>query len=116
MPPLRDIEIIKKFRVAFEEHNSGGVYWKRVPTDWIRKNLDGYTPQAVNGLIQDHIAEGGDIIQIVERREEYCHLHKFHYDFEKIPILGRLIYIETVLSDSKMGPVVTVVSVHDDHQ
>ena len=112
MPPLREASIIAKFRLAFEERTSGGVLWLPLPGWWIRKNLDGYTAKEIDGLIQDHIAAGGEIDQVVETREEYRLRHEYHYDF-RISIGGKLIYIETVLDEIRMGPRVTVVNVHD---
>jgi hypothetical protein len=111
MPPLRDAEIIDKFRLALEERNSGGARWKPLPTGWVRKNLEGYTARLVNGLLFGHIAGGGTIDQVEETREDYRHLHKYHYDF-RILVLDKLVYVETVLDESKMGPVVTIVNIH----
>ena len=74
MPPLRDLEIIAKFCVAFEERTSGGVSWKRVAAEWVRKNLDGSTTHAVDDVIHEHLANSGDIEQVAEIREEY----RFH--------------------------------------
>jgi hypothetical protein len=111
MPPLRDADTVAKFRISFEERTSGGVSWKRVPAEWVRKNLDGLTQEAINCLMQKHIEDGLEIDQVVETREAYRDRYQFHYDF-RIVISGRLIYIETVLDETKMGPIVAVVSVH----
>ena len=112
MPPLMDAKIIAKFRTAFEERCSGGVRWKQVPAaEWVRKNLDGCSTQAIDCLILKHIASGGEISQVQETREGYRHL-QYHYDF-RIEIDGKRIYVETTLADVRMGPLVTVVNVHD---
>ena len=111
MPPLDDEEIAAKLRLAFEESGSGCVQWKRLAAEWARRNLEGITQQAVNELILRHIASNGRIDQVVETREEYRH-HAYHYDF-RIPILERIIYIETVLSEQRMGPVVTIANIRD---
>ena len=111
MPPLRDPEIIAKFALAFEDRTSGGVQWKRVPAEWVRKNFDGWSTKAVDDLLHEHLACGGQVDQVEEAREEYRQLHQYHYDF-RIPILGRQIYVETVLTEANMGPIVTVVSIH----
>ena len=112
MPPLRDAEVIGKFRLAFEERSSGGVLWKRLPAEWVRKNLDGCTQQSIDRLLHKHITEGGEIDQVCETREDYRHLHEHHFDF-RITVSGRRIYVETVLAEGKMGPTVTVVNIHD---
>ena len=112
MPPLRDAETIAKFRLAFEERNSGGVLWKKLAAHWVRKNLDGCNRFTVDSLIYNHIVDCGEIDEVQETREDYRHLHKCHYDF-RISIRARRIYIETVLSEGRMGPTVTVVNIHD---
>ena len=111
MPPLIDEEIIARLRLAFEEASSGGVQWKRLAADWIRRNLGNLTQQAVNELILNHIASKGRIDRVEETREEYRQF-EYHYDF-RILLLERNVYIETVLSDGRMGPVVTIVNIHD---
>lgn len=111
MPPLRDADIIAKFRLAFEERNSGGVRWKNVPaSEWLRKNLGGCTERAVNDLIHQHLRGNGTIHQAEDPREEYLH-YKYHYDFH-ITIRNKKIYVETTLSEARMGPIVTVVNIH----
>jgi len=112
MPPLRDAEMIEKFKDAFRFHGSGGVFWKRVPLEWVTGNLDNCTPNAINSLIYKHISSGGKIKEVRENRAEYCQ-YEYHYDF-CISICARKIYVETTLSKDKTGePVVTVVNIHD---
>jgi hypothetical protein len=112
MPPLTDAEILAKFRIAFEEANSGGVRWKPVPSEWIRKALTGFTIQAINDLLLRHIISGERIKQVKESREDWLH-DEYHYDFILTLRGGRKIYVETTMCDTKNGPIVTVVSVHD---
>ncbi len=111
MPQLDDAETIRKLRLAVEEWNSGGVLWKQLAAEWVRRNLESVTQQAVNELILQHIASSGRIDQVKETREEYLHF-EFHYDF-RIPVLDRTVYIETTLTEHAMGPVVTIVNIHD---
>ncbi len=99
------------FRTAFKEANSGGVAWKRVPEDWVLKNLSGVTVRYVNELILDHITDEKRINEVDEVREDWKHCKK-HYDFI-ISVDGRDVYVETTIVGSKMGPIVTVVSAHD---
>ena len=112
MPPVRDADTLAKFCTAFEEWNSGGVLWRQVPTEWVSANLDGCTPNAITCLIREHIANGGEIDRAEDSRSNFRRLHPYHYDF-RISISGRPIYIETILDDVKMGPRLTVVSIHD---
>ncbi len=113
MGPLRTPELLRKYLEALREWNCDGfIQWKQVPAQWLRKNLDGWSQKAVGQLMYEHVAHGGEIDQVAETREDYRHLYPFHYDF-RIPIAGRLIYIETRFDETKMGPTVYVVSIHD---
>jgi hypothetical protein len=109
MPRLTDCEVRKKIRIAFRERTSNGVQWKQVAAEWVRKNL-GITTQALDTLIHEHLEKGGGVQQVKETRSEYRHW-QYHYDFH-IPLHSKTVYVETVLADRKMGPVVTVVSAH----
>ena len=60
----------------------------------------------------EHMLAGAEIDQLKETREEYRNTDPFHYDF-RLRIASRLIYVETVLRTSRMGPTILVVSVHD---
>jgi len=43
MAPLRDPDLLEKYIEALEEWNCDGfIQWKRLPTEWLRKNLEGY--------------------------------------------------------------------------
>ncbi len=110
MPPLRDHEILQKFRNAFQYATSGGVTWKQVPAEWIRKELEGVTTKAINELLLEHVRGGGEIKQVSETREGWKH-YQYHYDFI-ITVDDKRIYVETTMHDTKMGPTVTVVNVH----
>ena len=111
MPRLRDDDLIARLQLAFEESSSGGVKWKRYAGEWVRANLETFTQEAVNDLILQHIKASGEVDQVTETREEYRH-EKCHFDF-RIPILERRVYVETVLHEEKMGPIVTIVNIHD---
>jgi len=111
MPPLRDEHITDRLQIAFDEWHSGGVLWLTVPTEWVGKNLEGCTPAAINDLVTEHIRRRGKI-NVAENKTEFRNLHSYHYEF-RLLICGRHIYVETILDEIKMGPRVTVVSVHD---
>ena len=61
--------------------------------EWLRCNLEGETQKSIGKLMYEHRDE---VDQTPETREDYRSLYSYHYDF-RIPINGRLIYIETVL-------------------
>lgn len=59
-----------------------------------------------------HVNAGGEIDEVKESRPEWSD-RWFHYDF-RIPIEGRLLYIEMILiEDDPDDPTVHVVSIHD---
>jgi hypothetical protein len=112
MARLTDASVVARLVEALHEWNCEGfIQWKRLPAEWMRKNLEGFTQKDVGRMMHEHVAVGGEIDQVKETREEYRHLHQYHYDF-RIPIAGRLIYIETRLDDTKMGPTILVVNMH----
>jgi len=113
MPPLRDTGILAKFLEALKEWNCDGyIQWKRRPAEWLRKNLEGWSQKAIGRAMYAHLVSGGEIDQVKEKYEGYRDIHPYHYDF-RIPIVGRLIYIETVFDETKMGPTITVVNIKD---
>jgi len=60
----------------------------------------------------DHVANGGEIDQVPERRPEW-NQYDYHYDL-RISIASRLCYIETLLlDDDPKDPTIYVVSIHD---
>jgi len=113
MPPLSDKVTIDKLLLAYDERSSGGVQWKPKPaSEWLRRELEGYSEPEINDLVYDHILNGGKILVAAESREEFLHC-KCHYDFHiSLPDSSKILYIETTLMDARMGPLVTVVNVH----
>ncbi len=113
MAPLKDPQLRASYEEALREWNCEGfVQWKPLPSEWLRKNLENLSQKAIGQLMWQHVADGGEIDQVVETREEYRVHHQYHYDF-RIPIAGRLIYIETRLVETRMGPTIIVVNIHD---
>lgn len=69
--------------------------------------------RSVSRLMFEHLEMGGQIDQVVERREIWRDHYAYHYDF-RITIGNRKTYIETVLNVTSTGPTVTIVSMHDE--
>ena len=113
MPSLTDPELLRSSFEALEEWNCDGyIEWKPRPRDWLRENLGNFTQKAVGRLMYEYVLAGGEIDQVEETREEYRDTDPFHYDF-RLGVASRLIYVETVLRTSRMGPTILVVSIHD---
>ena len=114
MAPLADQGILNAFREALSEWRSEGyVVWQRRPVEWLRKNIESEDIRSVSRMMHEHIESGGEVDQVVERREPYRDRYGYHYDF-RFSISGRKIYIETVLDVTSTGPTVTVVNMHDE--
>ncbi len=113
MAPLTNAELLAKFRHALREWNcTGYITWKSVAHEWVEKNLEGLTTRALGEEMSRHVGAGGEIDEVKESRPEWSD-RQFHYDF-RIPIEGRLLYIETILiEDDPDDPIVHVVSIHD---
>jgi hypothetical protein len=114
MVRLEDQRILDLVENALSEWQCDGyVVWKKRPTKWLEANIEGHTAKSVAKLMYEHVRGGGKVDQTLERRLEYASAYEFHYDF-RFPIDGRRIYIETVLDETKTGPTITVVNMHDE--
>jgi hypothetical protein len=110
---LTDPMLLQAYLKALEENlrYSGYVLWKPRAVEWIGMNLPGYTPKAISTLMHQHVAGGGEVDQVVERREEWLDFG-FHYDL-RFPVESRLLYIETIFFDDDPDPTIQVVNIHD---
>lgn len=107
---------LRCYRNALRNWNFRGyVDFKPVVVEWLANELPGYTLRQVACELHQHVEEGGEIDEQVERRPEYAHC-EFHYDL-RVRIGDRRVYFETVLScedaDDPDDPLIVVVSVHD---
>ena len=77
-------------------------------------DASGLTPEMVCEELIGYVRNGGDIVQVVEKREEYRH-HEFYYKVI-LPVAGltRGLFVELVLSDERDPefPAVTIVNAH----
>lgn len=113
MAPLKDRRLLDRFLGALKDWSCGGVIeWKPLASEWLRRNLENLSQKAIGQLMWEHVANGGEIDQVVETREGYRDRHQYHYDF-RISVVGRVLYIETRLVETKMGPIIYVVNIHD---
>ncbi|PHQ34370.1 hypothetical protein [Rhodopirellula bahusiensis] len=113
MGGVEDPGRLAAFREALGEWNCGGfIVWKKRPSEWLEKNLEGYSTELVGKLMCDFELAGGEIDETVETRPDYKNMYEFHHDF-RFEINGRKIYIETVLDITRTGPTITVVNMHD---
>lgn len=114
MARLTDLELLALFREALSEWRADGyVVWKKLAAEWLRKELEGHTQKSIARLMHEHVEAGGDIDQVKERRERYRDLYEFHFDF-RLNIDERRVYIETTLDNTRTGPTITIVNMHDE--
>ena len=113
MAPLTDPERLRHYRwVLAQWQCTGYVTWTRLAEEWVRKNLDGFTPKGIAQLMSDHVASGGEIDEVPETRPEWSE-HEFHHDL-RFRIGDRLIYIETrlLMERDVEDSTINVVNVH----
>ena len=114
MARLTDKELLALFREALSEWRADGyVVWKKLPVEWLRKELEGQTQKSIAQLMHEHVEAGGEIDQVRERRERYRDQCEFHFDF-RLKFNGRRVYIETTLDNTSTGPTITIVNMHDE--
>lgn len=113
MAPLQDPDLLARYRSALANWRvTGYVVWKETALTWLRDHLAGSDPRQIAYLMHQHVQAGGIIDQVVERRPEWSD-YDYHYDL-RLPIAGRLIYVETVLvDDDPDDPILRIVSIHD---
>lgn len=80
---------------------------------WIRKE-SGITLKEIGRLMHEHVAAGGQIDEVPERRPEWSGLYEFHHDV-RLMIHEKSVYIEPrlhwrlpVVADESWIPVVNV--------
>ena len=114
MAPLDDIEQLSQIREALRERRVDGfVLWKPIAREWLGKNLGGHTDSSITTLMHEHLEANGEVDRVPERREGYRDRFEFHFDF-RLKIDGRKVYIETRLRNTKTGPILTIVNMHDE--
>jgi len=113
MARLQDPVLLSHYQSALANWRyTGYVEWKDVAQAWVRANLANWTPRAVAEAMCKFVHAGGDIDQVAETRPEWND-RAFHYDL-RLPIAGRVLYIETLLIDDKPDDAtIYVVSIHD---
>jgi hypothetical protein len=87
------------------------IQWKKRALEGLCETLPGYTAELIHEMMFNYVRDGGEIDQVVEKREGWTE-YRFHYDLRP-PINGCRIYIETVLCDEDTNdPWILVVNIH----
>ncbi|MGD8450285.1 MAG: hypothetical protein PVJ57_00575 [Phycisphaerae bacterium] len=114
MAPLTDPERLRHYQAALSQWDcTGYVTWTRLAEEWVRTNLDGYTPREIAKLMWRHVQGGGEVDEVKECREQWSE-HEFHHDFRLI-INKRSLYIETRLMMKRDidDTTIDVVNIHE---
>ena len=113
MSPLADPVLLATIRGVLDIwYVTDYVTWKNTARDWAGVNLPHSSLKDIARLMHAHVMAGGVIDQVREQRPEWND-RDYHYDF-RLPISGRLIYIETLLiDDDPTDPTLHIVSIHD---
>lgn len=112
MAKLEDPEQLALIEEALRERAVNGyVQWLRLPAEWLRKELAGYSQLAIVTAMYEHAKAGRKIDRVRETRPPWCYSHDYHFDY-LLTIEGRQVYIETVLDNTRTGPTITIVNMH----
>src|SRR5262249_43305636 len=80
MPPLQGPVLLALYQSAVGNWRvTGYIEWKEMARAWVRDNLGGLSLKDVGELMYRHVAAGGEIDQVPERRPEWND-RDFHYD------------------------------------
>lgn len=63
---------------------------------WIRHALGDTTTREIARLMHEHVANGGVIDEVIERRAEWSGRYRYHYDL-RLVVDDQSVYIETRL-------------------
>jgi hypothetical protein len=110
---LNDPALLARYQSALANWRyTGYVEWKDVAQAWLREQLPNLPLRNIAEQMYNHVAAGGVIDQVAERRPEWND-YDFHYDL-RLEIAGRNLFFETLLRDDDPDdPTIYVVSVHD---
>lgn len=113
MAPLTDPQLLNSFKRILDEWNvTDSITAKDIVLEWINKNLPDFDLKQIGKLLHNYLVAGGEIDQVRETRPEW-NTRDYHYDF-RLPILGKMRYIETILvDDDPTYPYLHLVSIHD---
>lgn len=93
------------------EDVGGYVQWKKLPGEWLRKNLENQTQLSIVQRMFQHVHEGNEIDQVVEKREGHRDENRFHFDF-RFRVDGLDVYVETVLREFRNEATIAIVNMH----
>jgi hypothetical protein len=89
--------------VALGRRFKGCCEWKESSARRLREKppCEGLTPEGVKELLIQHIEQGGDLFQVLEKRDEYAD-HRFYYKaVVAVPGLIRGLFVEVALADDE---------------
>jgi len=101
MATLTDPEVLSCYHAALRNRRfEGYVVFMKDAAEGLRKHLEGHNQKGFKELLYEFVLEeGGEIDQVVERRENWRDEWSHHYDLRPM-IDGVRIYVETRLSYS----------------
>lgn len=115
MATLTDPERLRHYPTAWRNWQyTGYVNWVAGPaSQWIQRNLPGFTLREVTRLISEYVVTGGKIDEVRETRPEWME-HEYHYDL-RLQIHGRPVYVETrlLMESDPEDSTILVVNIHE---
>jgi hypothetical protein len=97
VPPLTDPGRLAAYKDALNNWSTRGYIQFELTEEshrWVRRELSNITLRDIGRLICEHVANGGEIDEQTETRENWSEQHEFHHDL-RLPIRNKVVYIET---------------------
>ena len=119
MSKLTDLDTLRHYSTALSLYGFDGyVVFSPDAADWLRKELQSWTQRRFAQVLDKFVREGGEIDQVVEKREQWSGKYAYHYDL-RLFVKGRSrgLYVETRLvpdyPNKQDNPYVLIVNMHD---
>ena len=119
MSKLTDLETRRYYSEALSKYKTNGyVVFCKEAAEWLRRELPGWTQQAMAATLDKFVRGGGEIDQVVEARDNWSDNYAYHYDM-RLLVKGRSrkLYVETRLvpdfPNKRDDPFVLIANIHD---
>ena len=119
MSKLTDPETLRHYMEALGHYKTNGyVVFCKEASEWLRRELPGWTQAALAATLDKFVRSGGEIDQVVETRDNWSNKYAYHYDL-RLFVKGRSrkLYVETRLvpdyPNQRDDPYILIANIHD---
>lgn len=110
-----ELDLIRR-AIILGQSTGGCCEWREAAARRIRERppVAGLTPDGIKRILCDYVAsQGGEIIQVPEKRAEYRDYRFYYKVILPVPDLSRGLFVELVLADNDPTyPVAVIVNAH----